>query len=311
MLTRRPLGSAAVLALALAAGVWLAASPVYGQLTPDPYNIVGEFNSQYEPFMFAREPNADSMIPNQSRFRSRAGFRGANRFQSYLNDTDSLDGESDPGANYRRSGAGTRYFDAFRRYDDGFGRVYRPNEKADQSFYSDLDERNQKYFEARKEKDPRKRAQLLREYNLEKLRASRSLSSSRSGSERPREGTRPERPGSLPPLNVEGDDLFDRSTRPGSPSAATRRALASEPLDILPSLRAPRPGSGLSSSRSSILSRPLAPQPPTSRGTGLLNRPARGSSSSSTPASVLERNERFDEPPLIPPSTTTAPPPPR
>ena len=52
--------------------------------TPDPYNIVGEYNNQYEPYMYADYPTTPGMQPNQARLEGRSGTRNANSFQSFL-----------------------------------------------------------------------------------------------------------------------------------------------------------------------------------------------------------------------------------
>lgn len=164
--TRRTLAVLASVA-GLTAAAW---SPVGAQgLTPDPYNIVGEGNSQYEPYMYASQPNQPGTVPNQMRYSGRAvAGRSGNRF----NEMDSLDG-LDPGeaglAPARRTGAGVPYYQAFRQYDRSFDRLYRPNKDADGSFYARQDERNKLYFEAVRARDPRKRAQLMRDFNLKNL----------------------------------------------------------------------------------------------------------------------------------------------
>ncbi|MGE3822273.1 MAG: hypothetical protein AB7I30_22895 [Isosphaeraceae bacterium] len=300
--------------LTLGVGAWLSQSAALGQHTPDPYNIVGEYNNQYEPFMYAREPNAESLFPNQNRLRDRAAYRSANRFQSYLDGAGSLDGEFDTGANFRRSGGGSPYFQAYRKYDEGFNRVYRPNEKADEAYFSELDQRNQKYFDAMKERDPRKRAQLLREYNMEKLRAARMLSTPRSSLDRMTGGSRLDRPSS-PFSAVEEADSPATRTRESATGAPTRSRTGptGTSRDLVPPLTSPRASSSspLRAPRSSGLSAPSPPRTRSAPGSAPpLRRP---STSAPRPSSVLERNERLGDlpaPPLSPP-TSSAPPPPR
>ena len=62
------------------------------QHTMDPYNIVGEYNNQYQPYFFPVYPNSNSLVPNQNRLNERAGTRSANQFGDYLSGLD----ESDP-----------------------------------------------------------------------------------------------------------------------------------------------------------------------------------------------------------------------
>jgi hypothetical protein len=170
--------------LAVAWVVLAGAKSLAQGLTPDPYNIVGEGNAQYAPFMYAVQPTAGSMFPNQDRLlQDHAGYRYANRFQSFMEGLNGpgLEGDLGPGG---RAGLGTPYYRANRRYDRDFDRLYRPNRDADATYYSSQEARNTKYFEAMQEKDPQKRARLLREYNLENLRAARNLSLNRPAPER-------------------------------------------------------------------------------------------------------------------------------
>lgn len=305
MFSRRPLKALLVTSTAIGIGAWLSVSPAIGQHTPDPYNIVGEYNNQYEPFMYAREPNDESLFPNQNRLRERPAIRSANRFQSYLDGMENVDGRFDTGANARRSGGGSPYFQAYRKYDEGFKRIYKPNEKADENFFTDLDQRNQKYFEARKETDPKKRAQLLREYNMEKLRAARLFSAPRSGVERMSEGSRLDRPSS--PFSAVEEPATPKSEtgRPefgARPRTTTRGAVR----DTLPPLSSPRASSTIPPLRAPESGRLSAPRPPQGRPSPSTSgrTPAAGAS----PSSVLERNSRFDG---GEPTSTTAPPPPR
>ena len=183
MTPRRPLIARLLAVLVV---VWLAVpgTRVMGQLTPDPYNIVGEGNGQYESFMYANQPNASSMFPNQAVLQqARAAYRGANRFQNYVERLDGGLPESNRPDLGRRPGAGTPYYQANRPYDQDFKRQYRPNQDVDSTFYKDQETqvsrfreeeqgksdrraRDAKYQQVIQEKDPKKRSQLLREYNF-------------------------------------------------------------------------------------------------------------------------------------------------
>jgi hypothetical protein len=291
------------LLVVLAVG-WLAlpGTRVMGQLTPDPYNIVGEYNGQYAPFMYAMEPAPGGMFPNQARLQERAGYRYANRFQGYV---DSLDGslpEADLSNLGRRGGAGTPYYRANRQYDRDFGRIYQPNELADKSFYTDQDSRNSRYFEAMKERDPRKRAQLLREYNMENLRSARGLSTVRNAPDR--ESSRAPRAPSLldsePPLEPRA---------PGT-SGGTRR-----PSSLVPP-PAP-PGAARTGTRSGLDSRiaPARPRALTAPSLGRLGDDLDETPSRRRPSDILERSDRLDRgirplAPRLPAVPDVAPPPP-
>jgi len=204
-------------------------------LTPDPYNIVGEYNGQYAPYMYAVEPAPGNVYPNSNRMRDSSTGRGTNGFQSFV---DSLDGaepeEVMPGSSLRRPGIGTPYYRAYRKFDQDYGRLYRPNETADRSYVNNQSQLNTKYFDAMKEPNPRKRAQLLREYNMENLRTSRSFSSLRSSSVRDKSRVAPKPSGSRI-LDSGSESVIGRPTtragvrRPGAsdldpPSLRTRSA---------------------------------------------------------------------------------------
>ena len=90
-----------------------------------------------------------------------------NSFQQY---TDSLDGIRDSGSvPSRSSSSGVPYFEAYRRYDQEYQRIYRPNAKVDQVFADRLKKREQLSRQARDEKDPVKRSAILRRLELESL----------------------------------------------------------------------------------------------------------------------------------------------
>lgn len=190
--------------------------------TPDPYNIVGEYNRQYEPYMYATVPNMPGILPNQNRLTPRSGLRSANQFQSAMDGDEDEGGLVDRGLSSRSSGPGVPYYRANRQFDKEFQRNYRPNDIADRAFYANQQQRNEKYFQALRETDTRKRAQLLREYNLENLRNARSMSANRnlSDRERNREMSRDKfGPGGLP-LNADDEPSTRDARRPSAGSAA-------------------------------------------------------------------------------------------
>jgi len=248
--------------------------------TPDPYNIVGEYNNQYEPYMYASQPTDGGVFPNQSRMMERSGVRASNRFQSFSDSLDGAEPDDAPAGALRRSGAGTPYYRAYRQFDQDFDRLYRPNKDADSTFYTGVNQRNQKYFEAMRETDPRKRTQLLRDYNLDNMKAARGLSNNRNTPEREpvttRPGTSASRTGPTASLTTPGGR---RVTSP-VPSPAGR----------------PRPRT--------------TPRPP-GRAPGAAGRATNGSS----PDDVLKRSELLERANRLtaprPSSTRTPAPPPR
>src|SRR4051794_5189467 len=172
---RRPTLSrkASVLAMSLLI-VPVLAPRASAQHTPDPYNIVGEYNLGYQDSMYAAYPNGIGFSPNQGvlQGQNRSGVARANQFQSYL---DGLNGGGSDTLSGRGRGGIEPYYRAHRQYDDAFSRVYSPNEAADKTYYADQDQRTKKYLEYLKESDPKKRAQLFREYNQESLKAARDF----------------------------------------------------------------------------------------------------------------------------------------
>jgi hypothetical protein len=57
-----------------------------------------------------------------------------------------------------------RYYNAFRKYDAEFDRLYRPNQDVDRAYNERRSSRENVYFKAFREKDPKKKAQLLRAF---------------------------------------------------------------------------------------------------------------------------------------------------
>ncbi len=68
---RRALLGSPIVAIAL---VFSAVPSVRAQHTPDPYNIVGEYNLGYESYMYANYPNSIGFSPNQGRLQDSREF---------------------------------------------------------------------------------------------------------------------------------------------------------------------------------------------------------------------------------------------
>jgi len=122
---------------------------------PDPFQ---PYNSQYAPFVYPVAPGPMDYGYNNGLAR---GVRGANQFENYLNSLQT----SAAGARAGATGTGTPYFQANRAYDREFGRIYQPNKLADQQFEANQASVNQLYFEYLREKDPKKRAEIFRNYS--------------------------------------------------------------------------------------------------------------------------------------------------
>ena len=91
----------------------------------------------------------------------------ANSFQDYTNDIDGIDSPSTGGR--RGAGNSVPYYQAYQRLNSEYNRVYKPNAKADEGFYERQKAREQKYAQAMVERDPAKRAKLLREVERDTL----------------------------------------------------------------------------------------------------------------------------------------------
>ena len=198
------------------------------QHTPDPYNIVGEYNVGYEDSMYPTYPNGAGMSSNQAILQGRVGPR-ANTFQSYL---DGLDGGglgSMFGSSYRsRGGAGVPYYRAHKEFDDAFDRIYTPNAAPDQAFRADQEARTKLYVEYLKEADPKKRAQLYRLYNQQSLRTARDSGAGSARAALRNRNSSSTRLATPPTLGRHGP------THSGSPRGCHRPTLA-------PAVRPPRP----------------------------------------------------------------------
>lgn len=271
--------------------------------TPDPYNIVGEYNRQYEPYMFSTTPNDESAMPNQFRLDGRAGNRNANQFQSMLDNPDGEPGAGNRSEGPRSLGAGVPYYKANRLLDAQTPRGRGPNQYADRTYLADQQGRNEKYFQALRETDPKKRAQLFREYHQDNLRSALSLSGGRNAPApaRARDEPDPDRdrdrtaPGAAPPPRS-GESL-GAGRRPGrSPAipSSTRPGPGSAPP---PTSRLTRPRVGPSDTAPRLRSR-------TSSGTFRGFRDDRNA-----PSAVMDRSELLDREAGPSRSRTTAPPP--
>jgi len=298
MIALRPVISVAARLLVLAPATLFCfglATPAAAQHTMDPYNIVGEYNNQYQPYFYPSYPNSGSLFPNQDRVQERAGNRSANQFRQYLDgieESDLGDSETRRGSSRFMGGAGTPYYKANRQYDKQFGRVYQPNRMADQDFDRQQKQSSDKYFKAMAEKDPKKRAQLLRDYNMDSLRTARRLSGGRNalpferGKERDRFAApeESEEPGLEP---APSERLNRESPTPRSqPSRTPKASDRLTPLPGLPRTSGARGSAGLtprSTFGSGRLGESTLGSPRSySSGTSRVRRPSAGISGSDT-----------------------------
>ena len=277
------LAAAIVLLPSAARTVW--AQPGFG---PDPF---WPYNNQYAPYTTPMGPaGPDGGLGGT--INARDGLRNANQFQNYL---DSLQGS--PGRNVSdRSNIGQPYFrsavdPSFETKGRGL-RQYQPNLRSTEKFEDSQRRVEDTYFQYYSERDPSRRAALLKEYRMARRDAALALSGRGRSTPRLLDFPAPTEPGSrrtgrsgsaASRAGVE-DRFRDESDRFGpapevptigtrrSSSAAPRRSTSNLPSDVLnrsramdratglppgagsPSIRTPRP-------RSRVGGQP-APTPP-------------------------------------------------
>lgn len=168
------------------------------------------------------------------------------------------------------------YWSVNRLYDTDFGRTYTPNEKADAEYYSNRDRREELYAAAREERDPVKRAELLKQAEQATRDARREL-----GAARRRNLGEPS------------------TTAPGSPPSA---GAAATPPSSAPAPRAPtaneRPTRGVRFTKEELARAREAAQRRSSRGTPLETDRSQTGESRGTDSPSRESGEIPAPPPL-------------
>ncbi|MBV8311191.1 MAG: hypothetical protein JO344_12480, partial [Planctomycetaceae bacterium] len=266
--------------LPLLFGVLLATAARGQGFGPDPFQ---PYNSQYAPFITPVAPGPMDYGYNNGLAR---GVRGANQFANYL---DSLQ-TSAAGARAGGTGVGTPYYQANRAYDREFGRIYQPNKVADQQFETSQASVNQLYFEYLREKDPKKRAEIFRNYNRARSRADRELVSPR-GVPGAQPGTRSTRREGRAIRSEDATEATDRDLLAPPPPAAsdTMRSRARTARSGADSSLGPPP-SPLRGSRSRIWEGVLPPPEP-----GKAREPPSGEGGGPRDESTPERADRARE----------------
>jgi hypothetical protein len=228
------------------------------------------FNSQYDAYRYPIGPATPE--GGQSAPMSLSGVRGANQFQNYLNE---IQGAGRDGVG--RSGIGIPYYRSAvdPRFDPKGDREYRPNRETDRTFEQTQAEITDKYFAFFTEKDPKKRAELLRDFNGARSRVTRALSARRESPERFREAV------------ISRDDLDSRpSAATGRRTDTLRKSAESKPR----ASSAAAPSSMPSSDRARDgLSPSIPPAPPLFPGLG-----TRGSRPRRSPSDILNRSLRLN-----------------
>src|SRR5262249_45297269 len=135
------------------------------------------YNHQYTPYVAPIGP-ADPVAGGRPAMVPRTGIRGANQFESYMED---LQGQGPGRGTSDRAGIGVPYFrSAVTPRSDWEGRDRRqsqPNPNDRNRNYEQI-QRNlaDKYFAYFSERDPARRADLLKEYRQARREASLALS---------------------------------------------------------------------------------------------------------------------------------------
>ncbi len=153
--------SATLVGLAIAALLGSSRSGSAQYATSIPYML---YSNPYQSFSYPVYTNP--ALPNMGRFAP--GYAAtANQFsQIYSMDQGAPEFSPFdlPGTAPARGGRYVPYYNVYRRYDQELGRTYVPNDtKADSEFFADQQKRQDLYFQAMRERDPRKRAELLRQ----------------------------------------------------------------------------------------------------------------------------------------------------
>jgi hypothetical protein len=256
----------------------LGASTVLAQ----PIDPFRPLNSQYDAYRYPIGPASPD--GGQSAPMALSGIRGANQFQNYLEE---LQGAGREGGD--RAGIGTPYYRTAidPRFDKDGSREYRPNRRTDATFEQTQALITEKYFAYFTEKDPKKRAELLRSFNRARSQVTRALSARGAKSERLLDA-------------VTRDDLDAR------PATGRRIDTLRKPADSKPrpSSAAPPTSNAGSDRARDGLSPSIPPAPPLFPGTA-----TRGSRPRRSPSDILNRSLRLnlDDDPTAPGSPTRTP----
>lgn len=237
----------------------------------DPYDPYGR---AYRSFAYPGAGDNPS-LPNATRYpQGPSGGSRANRFQDFANDPSfgglgGFDGRS------------SRYDAAFRRYDRDFGRVSSPAQQADAKYIADRDRREQAMIKAMRERDPKRRDQLVRQVEEKASSTGSELGPSL------RRGASPSSTPSAPPLRSRA------STRPSGTAPAGTAA---------PARAGAAPTAAEAAARGDGTRAATPPPPP-------LPSTRRARAAEPRPSEVLERSRRLDsqregatESPSIPPT---------
>jgi hypothetical protein len=243
---------AAMFVLALAVAPTARAQPGYG---PDPF---WPYNRQYSPY--TSPMGSASPMGGGSEMWMRQGFRGANQFQDYLSGvtgtapsrlTTDRAGIGMPG--YRSAVDGTWGGSAFRNYQ--------PNVRTTPTFEETQRRVSDTYFAYFSERDPQKRAALLKEYRQVRRESERVLGAGPPSPTRVLDSALGTRRGSTAmrrPGFLDEDQPSDSSRSAGSArgrASSSRSAMPPPPPPRLPSVGSSRAGGRSRTTPSRVLDR--------------------------------------------------------
>jgi hypothetical protein len=131
------------------------------------------YNSQYDPYTY---PMATPDVGPGSGGMPRMGNQGANQYQNYLDELSGADRQGN-----ERYGIGVPYYRSSidPSFDPKGDREYRPNSKMDRTYEHTQEVITRKYLAYFAEKDPKKRTELLKDYNRTRSNVSRAMSTAR------------------------------------------------------------------------------------------------------------------------------------
>jgi hypothetical protein len=249
-------GRSILLALALVA---LAASPSIVWAQGDALNPYG--NSGYTDYREFSVPlyNNNPALPGQARLNREPLVTRprANSYNQFANDDDD-DFESSRAR--RGSSAGIPSNEAYQRLNRQYNRVYKPNDSTKNDEYVQrMKKRDEAFAKALKEKDPIKRAKLLRDLDNERLSGASARPKSAASSRAPEPNGSTSRPSTSRPPAAS-------STAPTPLGGERRSSSAPPPVSGVDSTRSgSRTGSGPPPTSGSNNSRPGTGGSPTTR----------------------------------------------
>lgn len=276
------LGAGTALLLLLAASPIASLAQGFG---PDPFR---PFNSQYDSYVYPISPGPLDPVGNPT--LNGGGVRGANQFGNYLNSMDS-------------GNVGTRFDQLYRSQINAHRRPFNPAQAADAKFEEQQSSTTDLYFKFIRERDPAKRAALLKAYNKARSEATRGLSGAgRGAAER-----QARKPKGAAAAGAEAAAPADEE------DAMAEGPVADEPERIVTPPRRTGRGTGAASGSRTRAGAEAPPAPPISG----LSTPStrRGRTGDSKPSDVLDRAIRgqrgsSDAPPRRRADRSIPPPPP-